>query len=133
MNSNVERSLNPMVGDALSRRDSPTRPAERLPRRFRHPDREQADREQRVRLEERRKERGRIARELHDTLFQGFLGASLLLQATVDQTPADSPTKSTNLGRGAGKDLESRDPRANLPYRAGSAAQCIATLWSDCH
>jgi len=84
-----------MVGDALSRRDSPTRPAERLPRRFRHPDREQADREQRVRLEERRKERGRIARELHDTLFQGFLGASLLLQATVDQTPADSPTKST--------------------------------------
>lgn len=29
-----------------------------------------------VRLEERRQERRRIARELHDTLFQGFLGAS---------------------------------------------------------
>src|SRR5258705_11300860 len=95
MNSKVERSLNPMVGDALSRRDPRTRPAERLPRRFRHPDREQADREQRVRLEERRKERGGIARELHDTLFQGFLGASLLLQPTVDHSPADSPTKST--------------------------------------
>ena len=94
MNSNVERSLNPMVGGALTRTDALARPAERSPRRVHRPDHQQADREQKVRLEERRKERGRIARELHDTLFQGFLGASLLLQATVDQTPADSPTKS---------------------------------------
>jgi len=95
MNFNVARPLNPMLGDALLRRESQLRPAERLPRRLRHPDQQQADREQRVRMEERRKERGRIVRELHDTLLQGFLGASLLLQATVEQTPADSPTRST--------------------------------------
>src|SRR5262249_13520063 len=38
-------------------------------------------------------ERARIARELHDTLLQGFIGASLLLYEAVEQTPADSPTK----------------------------------------
>jgi hypothetical protein len=31
-------------------------------------------------------------RELHDTLLQGFLGASMLLDAVVEQTPANSPT-----------------------------------------
>jgi signal transduction histidine kinase len=44
-------------------------------------------------LEERCSERARIARELHDTLLQGFIGASLLLHAAVEQTPADSPSK----------------------------------------
>jgi len=34
-----------------------------------------------------------IANELHDTLFQGFLGASMLLHQAVEQTPADSPSK----------------------------------------
>ncbi|HET6929483.1 MAG TPA: ATP-binding protein [Candidatus Acidoferrum sp.] len=38
-------------------------------------------------------ERERIVRELHDTLLQGFLGASLLLDASVEQVPADSPFK----------------------------------------
>ena len=38
-------------------------------------------------------ERERIARELHDTLLQGFLGASLLLDEAVEQVPADSPFK----------------------------------------
>jgi signal transduction histidine kinase len=32
--------------------------------------------------------------ELHDTLMQGFLGASMLLDQAVEQTPADSPSKS---------------------------------------
>jgi signal transduction histidine kinase len=44
-----------------------------------------------IRLEERCKERARIVHELHDTLFQGFLGASLLLDQAVEQTPSDSP------------------------------------------
>jgi len=35
----------------------------------------------------------RIANELHDTLFQGFIGASLLLHQELEQTPADSPSK----------------------------------------
>lgn len=36
-------------------------------------------------------EREHIARELHDTLLQGFLGASMLLDEAVEQVPADSP------------------------------------------
>ncbi len=46
-----------------------------------------------VRLEERSRERARIVHELHDTLFQGFLGASMLLHQAVEQTPADSPIR----------------------------------------
>src|SRR5262245_5922905 len=46
-----------------------------------------------IRLEESRRERARIVHELHDTLFQGFLGASMLLDQAVEQTPADSPSK----------------------------------------
>ena len=45
-------------------------------------------------LEERSRECARIAHKLHDTLLQGFLGASLLLDLAVEQTPADSPSKS---------------------------------------
>jgi signal transduction histidine kinase len=45
-------------------------------------------------LEERSRERARIAHELHDTVLQGFLAASLLLHLAVEQTPADSPSKS---------------------------------------
>lgn len=43
--------------------------------------------------EERRKERTRIARELHDTLLQGFLSASLQLCLADEWLPADSPAK----------------------------------------
>jgi signal transduction histidine kinase len=46
-----------------------------------------------IRLEERCRECARIVHELHDTLFQGFLGASMLLDHAVEQTPADSPSK----------------------------------------
>jgi signal transduction histidine kinase len=41
-------------------------------------------------VEERFAERARIAHELHDTLLQGFVGASMLLDQAVEQTPADS-------------------------------------------
>src|SRR5262245_14073458 len=41
------------------------------------------------RLEECLKERARIARELHDTLFQGFLSATMQLQVALDQMPED--------------------------------------------
>jgi signal transduction histidine kinase len=95
MNFNVARSLNTMIAQAVSNPDLLARPSGQMQRRLRPSDPQHLDNELRVRLEERRKERGRIARELHDTLFQGFLGASLLLQAAVDQTPADSPTMSS--------------------------------------
>jgi signal transduction histidine kinase len=35
----------------------------------------------------------RIANELHHNLFQGFLGASMLLHQAVEQTPTDAPSK----------------------------------------
>jgi len=46
-----------------------------------------------IRMEERCRERARIGHELHDTLLQGFLGASMLLDQAVEQMPADSPSK----------------------------------------
>lgn len=43
--------------------------------------------------EERRKERMRIAQDLHDTLLQGFLTASMQLCLADQCLPADSPAK----------------------------------------
>ena len=51
-----------------------------------------------VRFEERLAERTRIAQELHDTLLQGFLSASMQLHVAADGLPADSPSKPA-LGR----------------------------------
>jgi ligand-binding sensor domain-containing protein/signal transduction histidine kinase len=51
-----------------------------------------------VRFEERLSERTRIAQELHDTLLQGFLSASMQLHVAVGRVPEDSPAKSS-LGR----------------------------------
>lgn len=46
-----------------------------------------------VRFEERLAERTRIAQELHDTLLQGFLSASMQLHVAVDRLPDDSPVR----------------------------------------
>jgi len=46
-----------------------------------------------VRFQDRLDERTRIAQDLHDTLLQGVLSASLQLDLVEDQTPHDSPTK----------------------------------------
>jgi signal transduction histidine kinase len=43
--------------------------------------------------DERTAERARIAQELHDTLLQGFLSASMQLSVAVDGLPPDSPVK----------------------------------------
>jgi signal transduction histidine kinase/ligand-binding sensor domain-containing protein len=45
------------------------------------------------RFDERLAERTRIARELHDTLLQGFLSASMQLHVADEQLSADSPAK----------------------------------------
>jgi signal transduction histidine kinase len=50
-------------------------------------------REANILVEERLVERERIARELHDTLLQGILSASMQLDVAEDQLPADSPAK----------------------------------------
>jgi ligand-binding sensor domain-containing protein/signal transduction histidine kinase len=46
-----------------------------------------------LRFEERLAERTRIAQELHDTLLQGFLSASMQLDVAVHAVPADSPAQ----------------------------------------
>ena len=51
-----------------------------------------------ARFEERLAERTRIAQELHDTLLQGFLSASMQLHVAVDGLPEDSPAR-LSLGR----------------------------------
>ena len=48
-----------------------------------------------LRFEERLAERTRIAQELHDTLLQGFLSASMQLYVAVEQIPPESPAKAT--------------------------------------
>lgn len=58
----------------------------------------QLTRQLNMRFEERLGERTRIAQELHDTLLQGFLSASMQLHVAVDRLPDDSPAKSP-LGR----------------------------------
>src|SRR5216684_4352559 len=93
MNHNFERSPNAMAGGAPWTRDVVPPKAGRIQGWFRRPNHEQLNRELNLRLEERRSERTRIARELHDTLFQGFLGASLVLHSAVEEMPADSPSK----------------------------------------
>jgi signal transduction histidine kinase len=46
-----------------------------------------------LRFEERLDERTRVAQELHDTLLQGVVGASMQLHVAVGQLPADSPAQ----------------------------------------
>jgi signal transduction histidine kinase len=46
-----------------------------------------------LRFEERLAERTRIAQELHDTLLQGFLSASMQLDVAAEQLPPDSPVR----------------------------------------
>jgi ligand-binding sensor domain-containing protein/signal transduction histidine kinase len=46
-----------------------------------------------MRFEERLAERTRIAQELHDTLLQGLLSASMQLHVAVDEVPPESPVK----------------------------------------
>jgi signal transduction histidine kinase len=60
---------------------------------FRHLDPRLAHRELDLQEHAQRGERARIARDLHDTLFQGFLGAKMQLHAVVEQLPPDSPSR----------------------------------------
>jgi signal transduction histidine kinase len=46
-----------------------------------------------LRSDERLAERTRIARELYDTLLQGFLSASMQLHLAVDRLPVGSPER----------------------------------------
>jgi signal transduction histidine kinase len=58
----------------------------------------QLSRQMNLRFDERLAERMRIAHELHDTLLQGFLSASMQLYVVSNHVPEDSPAK-PQLGR----------------------------------
>ena len=78
-----------------------------------------------ARLEERLAERERIARELHDTLLQGFASAYMQLDVANDRLPPESPAKPlvqrvlalikqvSEEGRNAIRSLRSPDSEAN--------------------
>jgi ligand-binding sensor domain-containing protein/signal transduction histidine kinase len=53
----------------------------------------QVSRQMHARLEERLEERERIARDLHDTLLQGFVSAAMQLHVANDRLAPDSPAK----------------------------------------
>ncbi len=55
----------------------------------------QVTRQLNLRFDERLAERTRIGQELHDTLLQGFLSASMHVHVAADRLPADSPAKPT--------------------------------------
>jgi signal transduction histidine kinase/ligand-binding sensor domain-containing protein len=78
-----------------------------------------------TRLEERLAERERIARDLHDTLLQGFASAYMQLDVANDRLPPDSPAKPlvqrvldlmkqvSEEGRAAIRSLRSPDSEGN--------------------
>ncbi len=71
----------------------------------------------RSRLEERMSERERIARELHDTLLQGFQGLILRFHAASRQMPSSEPTRKileTALERADEVLIEARDRVSDL-------------------
>ncbi|MFZ1988750.1 MAG: triple tyrosine motif-containing protein, partial [Alphaproteobacteria bacterium] len=71
----------------------------------------------RAQLETRLSERERIARELHDTLLQGFQGLMLRFQSVADSIPPDEPARQLieeTMTRGDEVLAEGRDRVRNL-------------------
>lgn len=93
MNRKIERNPNALVSLSAGARKLVARAAEKMERWFRRPGREQLNWELNLRLEERNRERACIARELKNTLFQGFLAVSRQLCEAVEKVPADSPSQ----------------------------------------
>lgn len=91
-----------------------------------------ATRRLRTRLTERMLERERIARELHDTLLQGFQGLILRFQGAIRRLPATEPVRDTLdqlLDDADAVLIESRDRVSELrqsPYESGELPNAIA-------
>lgn len=84
-------------------------------------------------LEERLHERERIARELHDTLLQGFQGLMLRFQAVADQIPREQPVHAAlehALERADDVLVEGRDRVRNLRIAgdSGDLAEAFANI-----
>jgi signal transduction histidine kinase len=93
MNHDVLEFSNAIAGETVWTHDVVAWATERFQSWFHRPDRDQLGRELNLRLEERHRECARIARELHDTLLQGFIGACMQLNNAMDQMPVDSPNR----------------------------------------
>jgi ligand-binding sensor domain-containing protein len=88
-----------------------------------------------VRFEERLAERTRIAEDLHDTLLQGILSASMQLDVANDKVPENSPAKPlvvrvlglmrrvVDEGRKAVSGLRTESSNSNLEYAFSQAPQ----------
>src|ERR1700733_1894619 len=127
MNHDVLDFSNAIIGGTVSPQDVVARAAERIQSWFRRSNRQQMARDPNVRGEERRKERARVARELDDTLRQGFLGASPRLHTAVAQMPTDSPEK-PSLNRGPSSTQRALDegrPAILGPHSSGIAPETL--------
>jgi len=87
-------------------------------------------REEDIRVEERHRERARLIHELHDTLLQGFLGASMLVQCAVEQTPLLSRAlrlvlRAIDEGRAAIRGVREASPEPS------SLEQTFSALFSE--
>ncbi len=97
----------------------------------------QATAQVRALLGERMHERERIARELHDTLLQGFQGLMLRFQAVMEQIPENEPARSKMekvLERGDKVLLEGREQVSKLRAEAKHGEdlpQAIASCGED--
>lgn len=89
------------------------------------------------RLQERHRERERIARELHDTLLQGVNGLVLRFQAVAETLPADAPARAhleQALVRADEVLVEGRDRVRDLrggPLDAGDLHDALGALGAD--
>lgn len=86
-----------------------------------------------LRFEERLAERSQIAQELHDTLLQGVISASMQLHVAVDRLPADLPAKPslTHVLQVMSQVLEEgRDALKRLRSSAGSGSVDIEQAFS---
>ena len=83
------------------------------------------------RMGERLMERDRIARELHDTLLQGFQGLLLQLQTAIRRIPVSEPERGTALralDRGDEILLEGRERVRDLRSHEGSSGPLVEML-----
>ncbi len=93
----------------------------------------QGTRQLHLRFEERLEERARIAQDLHDTLLQGVISASMQLHIAVDRLPEDLPAKPslTRVLQVMGQVLEEgRTALQRLRSSAGSGSLDVEQAFS---
>jgi len=91
MNRNLQQSTKLRLTATASKESPLGRTSDPVPALFGY---QHTKRDRHLRRSEAHRERARITHQLHDTLFQGFLGASMLLHDAVAQVPISSPGKS---------------------------------------